>query len=235
MVKAMDSKSFETSVGCLIQYAIKAGRGRSGFLPGMSLNLGRYYAALDQSQECEESLIPIAQSLHDEDASITQHRSSDIPGHRHPCRKVKYDALLLKDLLGQAYDGALWTWHRATTPEAFCCRCRETLITLQTGFQENVHKCPSCFHAPRIENSETFLRQRYEYSEFRELIRQRWAIFCSFLFLGWSKRGTTVDIDEPTIDEICEKRFGAGKIPCAGSSSLCRAKCSRRSLEQWII
>jgi hypothetical protein len=57
-----------------------------------------------------------------------------------------------------------------------------------------------------------------------------------FCFWDGRKEVFTVDVDEHTIDEICEQRFYAcKKNPYARSSSVCRAKCSRISLEQWTI
>jgi hypothetical protein len=235
--KRMDREHFQMYVGHLIRYGIKVGGGYPGFLPGMSLNIGRYYAALNPSKQFDNHAITMGQRLENNDISRAEESLSDATVPHCHLREVQPAALLLKCLLGRAYGGALWAWNRTTRLDGFCCRCREILLSIQTGFREKVNKCPKCTQKPShmAYDSFVFRLNRQTDPEFREMVRQRWAAFCAFILLGWSKGVAVVSLDEFDADDMDQHWLGASDIPCARESSTCRVECSWISLDHWII
>lgn len=237
--KRMDREQFQIYVGCLIRYGIKVGDGEPGFLPGMSLNIGRYYAALSPSKLFDKHSITMGQTLENSDISRAEESPSDDTVLHCHVRKVQPAALLLKSLLGPAYAGALWAWNSTTRLDGgFCCRCREILLSIQTGFQEKIHKCPKCTQRPgHLLTYEPFLFRlnRNADPEFREMIRQRWSVFCAFILLGWSKGVAIVSPDEFDAGDMDQHWLGTSDIPCTKESSTCRVQCSWISLDDWII
>jgi len=221
MQDELDDDRTEMFMGSMIYYALKPGGCSPGTFPQFSLLVGYWHTIIQFSEEGEETLIAGIQGMKKYGDSTWRLAMCDLARHYFNIGKIGSVAPLVKDLLGEVYDGALWLWRGETTLEGFCCRCRQELTFLLTGVRECLHICSCC----EIEARSQGLDCRSFESNREGEVLENWISFYAFLLLGLAKVFVVMDMDEPANEYLDQDRFSAWEIPCVTSPSPCRNQC----------
>jgi hypothetical protein len=211
----------EMFMGSMIYYALKPSGCSPGTFPQLLLLVGYWHTMIQFSEAGEEIFVAGIQGMRKYGGSMWRLAMCDLARHYFNIGKIGSAIPLVKDLLGEAYDGALWAWRGETTLEGFCCRCRQQLAFLLTGIRECLHICSCC----EREAHGLLLNCRSSGRNREDDVVEQWVSFYAFLLLGLTKVFVVMDMDEPLNESLDQDRFNAWEIPCVASSSPCRNQC----------
>jgi len=240
--EAANNKSLDERIKSLIEaalfYALKPGACRLSLLHNLLFQIGIFYTKIpNASLEAQECL----------NASIEEMKASkDIRSRTAMCDLARYYCTqekeglavpLIRELLGDAYRGALWMWRHAGSVDGFCCRCRWQIAPKLTG-TKCLDCCRNCIEdaAPEVLGCHFCLRCGNCIKKgincnrlwLAQLI-EPWNTFYAFLLLGLSKRYAVVDMDDPNDDnrELDDKgEYAEWDIPCAKAHHDHSARCT---------
>jgi hypothetical protein len=237
MKDELDDDRTEMFMGSMIYYALKPGGCSPENFPQFSLLVGYWHTMIQLSEEGEETFVAGIHGVRKYGGSTWRLAMCDLARHYFNIGKIGSAIPLVKDLLGEAYDGALWVWSGETTLEGFCCQCRQELTFLLTGVREYLHVCSCCEIEARGQLPSCCRLGRNREGE----VLEQWISFYAFLLLGLTKVFVVMDMDEPANEYLNQDRFSAWEIPCVSNPSPCRNQCEgvmgpREALQMgWVV
>jgi hypothetical protein len=233
----LDDDRTEMFMGSMIYYALKPGGCSPETFPQFSLLVGYWHTIIQLSEEGEEVFIAGIQGIRKYGGSTWRLAMCDLARHYFNIGKIGSAVPLVKDLLGEAYSGALSAWRGETTLEGFCCKCRQELTFLLTGARGRLHICSCC----AIETPGKLVNYCSAGRSREGEVLEQWICFYAFLLLGLTKAFVVMDMNEPANEHLDQDQFNDWEIPCLASLSPCRNQCegvmSPREVLQmgWVV